>query len=170
MEAAVIAGEGASEVLVSLGLLKKWDMIHDTFPEETVSDFMQRMTNKHKLAYSSLYNINTDNFNASRKLRPPGKDCTELKARIVNKYRDCFKETLGPKDRMNVPPVKLRIKDPNKTPSFCLRPFDTPYHLRDAYEKELDSCMKAGQLVACGAEPSKWSSKAFPVPKADGKV
>jgi len=46
MEAAVIAGEGASEVLVSLGLLKKWDMIHDSFPEETVSDCIQRVTKK----------------------------------------------------------------------------------------------------------------------------
>ena len=95
MEAAVIAGEGAAEVLVSLGLLKKWDMIHDTFPEETISDFMQRVTNKHKLAYSSLYNFNSDNFSTSRKLRPPGKECIELKDKIVKKYGDCFKEYLA---------------------------------------------------------------------------
>ena len=42
MEAAVIEGEGASEVLVSLGLMKKWDLIRDSFPQETVSDFLLR--------------------------------------------------------------------------------------------------------------------------------
>ena len=54
MEAAVIEGEGASEVLVSLGLMKKWDLIHDTFPLETVSDYLHRRTNKSKIAYSSI--------------------------------------------------------------------------------------------------------------------
>ena len=32
MEAAVIEGEGVAEVLVLLGLMKIWDLIHDTFP------------------------------------------------------------------------------------------------------------------------------------------
>ena len=51
VEAAVIEGEGPTrEVLVSLGLMKKWDIIHDTFPEETVSDFLERKTNKVKFA------------------------------------------------------------------------------------------------------------------------
>ena len=39
----------------------------------------------------------------------------------------------------------------------------------DMYETELNACLEAGQIVPCGTEPSKWSSKAFPVPKVDGK-
>ena len=32
VEAAVIQGEGSKEVLVSLGLMKSWDLIHQSFP------------------------------------------------------------------------------------------------------------------------------------------
>ena len=71
VEAAVIEGEGASEVLVSLGLMKKWDLIHDSFPQETVSDFLTRMTNKTKIAYSSLYSFNNGIHNESKKLVEP---------------------------------------------------------------------------------------------------
>ena len=70
---------------------------------------------------------------------------------------------------MRVPPVKLKMKNSEVKPSFCTRPYDTPYHLRDMYETELNACLEAGQIVPCGTEPSKWSSKAFPVPKGDGK-
>ena len=160
MEAAVIEGEGASEVLVSLGLMKKWDLIHDSFPGETVSDFVTRVTNKSKIAYSSLYSFNNDIYSESRKLREASKECKELKSEIIKEWGDCFKEKLGPKDRMKVEPVKLRVKESSKVPSFCTRPFDTPYHLRDAYETELNACLEAGQIVPCGTEPSKWSSKA----------
>ena len=170
VEAAVIEGEGAAEILISLALMKKWDLIHDTFPMETISDYLTRKTNKVKYAYSSLYSFNTDIYNKSVKIKEPSKICNDLKLEIVKSWSDCFKETLGPNDRMSVDPVKLRMKDESKKkPSFCVRPFDTPYHLRDAYEKELNNCLSAGQLVPCGTETTAWSSKAFPVLKGDGK-
>ena len=98
MEAAVIEGEGASEVLVSLGLMKKWDLIHDSFPQETVSDFLYRKTNKSKIAYSSRYSFQTSVFNESRKLKEPSRECRNLKNEIVNEWDNCFKEKLGPED------------------------------------------------------------------------
>ena len=73
IESAVIEGEGASEVLVSLGLMKKWDLIHDTFPAETVSDFLQRKMNKTKIAYSSRYSFNSSVYDESRQLKEPSK-------------------------------------------------------------------------------------------------
>ena len=96
------------------------------------------------------------------------KECRKLKEEIIGAWGDCFKEKLGPTDRMKVKPVKLKVKSSEGRPSFCSKPYDTPYHLRDMYEKELQSCLDAGQIVPCGTEPSQWSSKAFPVPKGDG--
>ena len=46
IEAAVIQGEGSKEVLVSLSLMKSLDLIHQSFPSETVSDYLYRLTNK----------------------------------------------------------------------------------------------------------------------------
>ena len=70
---------------------------------------------------------------------------------------------------MDVPPVKLKIKESSIKPSFCLNPYDTPHHLRALYETELSACLNAGQIIPCGTEPSQWSSKAFPILKGDGK-
>ena len=104
-------------------------------------------------------------YNESRKLKEPSRECRKLKNEIVKKWDGCFKEKLGPEDRMKVEPVKLRVKDSSTRPSFCSKPYDTPHHLRDAYETELSACLEAGQILPCGTEPSKWSSKAFPVLK-----
>ena len=121
--------KGASEVLVSLGLMKKWDLIHDTFPHETVSDFIYK-TNKPKLAYSTRYSFHSSIYNQSSKLKEPSRECKKLKDLITDEWGDCFKEKLGPKDRMNVKPVKLRIKESSEIPTFCSKPYDTPHHLR----------------------------------------
>ena len=68
---------------------------------------------------------------------------------------------------MNVPPVKLVIDEERGIkPSNHIKPFDTPYHLRVPWEKELKDALDGKVLVPC-AYPSVWSSKAFPVPKSD---
>ena len=40
MEAAVVESE-KKETLISLDLLKKWDLVHDSFPLQTVSDYVK---------------------------------------------------------------------------------------------------------------------------------
>ena len=127
--------------------MKKWDLIHGSFPRETINDYMTRKTNKVKYVYSSLYSFSSNLNNISLKLKPTSKQCKDLKEKIVTKYSDCFKEKLGPNDRMSVEPVKLGMKEGSKTrPNFCVRPYDTLYHLRDAYEKELNDCLTISGL------------------------
>ena len=176
LEAAVLRGETeAKEILVSLGYLKKWDLLHDSFPMESVSSYINRISNKGYSAYSSLYSFHSkcegDNHHSeSKPLKEPSKKCRKMKEEIVKNWSDCFKDKLEKGDRMKVAPVKLTLKDSNEVkPSFHTRPYDTPFHLRDAYERELNDALEAGQLEPCGTEPSEWSSKAFPVPKGDGK-
>ena len=45
VEAAVIKGEGIKETPISLELLKKWDLIHSTFPHQTIADYVDRKLN-----------------------------------------------------------------------------------------------------------------------------
>ena len=85
IESAVIEGEGASEVLVSIGLMKKWDLIHDSFLTETVSDFLQQKMNKTEIAYSSRYSFDSSVYNESRRLKEPSKECKKLKSAIITK-------------------------------------------------------------------------------------
>ena len=118
VEAAVIRGEGTKEVLVSLGLMKSWDIIHQTFPEETVSDYLYKLTNKSSLAYSSLYSLQNNIYSESKVLKDPSKECRKLKEEIIGAWGDCLKDKLGPEDRMKVPPVKLKLKSSEGRPSF----------------------------------------------------
>ena len=69
-----------------------------------------------------------------------------------------FKEKLEPHDRMNVEPVKLKLKEGYITPSICWKPFNTPHHLRGMYEKELKRALDAGHLAPCGLEITGQSS------------
>ena len=86
----------------------------------------------------------------------------------MGKWQHVFKEELEPIDRMNVPPVSLKLKEGFINPTFCSKPFDTPFHLRTMYEKEIKRALDAGHIAPCGLEPSEWSSKALPVVKGDG--
>ena len=58
-------------------------MIHDSFPQETVSDFLTRVTNKNKIGFSSLYLFKNNIHNESKKLAEPRKKCKQLKLEIV---------------------------------------------------------------------------------------
>ena len=45
VEAAVIHGD-SKERLISLQLLKKWNLIHNSFPHQTISDYIISKSNK----------------------------------------------------------------------------------------------------------------------------
>ena len=91
VEAAVIRGEGTKEILVSLSLMKSWDLIHQSFPFETVSDYFYKMNNKSSLAYSSLYSLQNNLYSESKVLKEPSKECRKLKEEIISAWGDCFK-------------------------------------------------------------------------------
>ena len=176
VEGAVLRGNLADrEILISLQLLKTWNLIHDTFPHEDVYSFLTR-TNKSHSAYSALYSNSIPNEiyekeGTNSTLKEPSKGCKELREKLIKKFANNFATKLGPKDRMNVPPVKLVVdEDRGVRPTAHIKPFDTPFHLRKPYEQEIRDAVAGEVLVPCD-KPTKWSSKAFAVPKGTpGKV
>ena len=84
---------------------------------------------------------------------------------MIKNFANNFATKLGPKDRMNVPPVKLVVdEDRGVRPTAHIKPFDTPFHLRKPYEQEIRDALAGEVLVPCD-KPTKWSSKAFAVSK-----
>ena len=162
VEAAVIQGD-RKETLISLQLLKKWDLIHDSFPHQTISDYIVNKSNKKYTAYSMHYELHSNIYEENRKLKPPSRVCRKLREYIVKNCDGCFKEELEPHDRMKVEPLKLRLKEGYISPSFCTKPYDTPYQLREMYKREIKRSLDAGHIAPCGTEPSEGASKAFPV-------
>ena len=57
---AAVTRSNKKETLISLGLLKKWDLVHDSFPHQTISDYIySKQRNKVMKAYSSAYNFHS---------------------------------------------------------------------------------------------------------------
>ena len=119
-------------------------------------------------AYSTGYEFHSNLYEESREVRKPSRKFSKLREEIMGKWEHVFKEELEPTDRMGGKPVKLKMKEGYINPSFCSKPFDTPFRLRTMYEKEIERALDAGHIVPCSLEPSEWSSKAFPVVKGDG--
>ena len=88
-------------------------------------------------------------------MREPRSKCKKLREEIMNIWQRCFKEKLGPLGCMNIPPVKLRLKYENARPSFCTRSYDTLYHHREMYEREIKSSLDASYIISCGTERSE---------------
>ena len=42
IECAVIEGNGAREILISLEYFKRWHIVHETFPKENLDDYLSR--------------------------------------------------------------------------------------------------------------------------------
>ena len=57
---AAVTRSNKKETLISLSLLKKWDLVHDSFPNQTISDYIySKQRNKSMKAYSTVYNFNS---------------------------------------------------------------------------------------------------------------
>ena len=90
----------------------------------------------------------------------------------MSKFKGCFADRLSPNDRIKCPDVRIVLDSTKKiTPRAHTRPYDTPFHLREAFDRELKEALDAGVLSPC-TEPSECAHRLFPVAKAGqpGKV
>ena len=173
VEAAVLSNNDVdTELLLSLGILLKWDLVPPLFPNQTVTDHVNTILAKMKYnktntaKYSSLYSQNeTVDEGKEYKLSEPSKECIQLKQKLLNNHKNLFKEVLDKTDRINGPPVRL-ILDPNKKvkPVAHCKPFDVPFNLRKSMETEISQAVTAGILSPCN-EATAWCHQLFPVPK-----
>ena len=138
MEAAVLFNNDVdTKLLLSLGILLKWDLLPPLFPNQTVTDHVNSILakmkyNKNNTAkYSSIYSQNeTVDEGKEYKLSEPSKERIQLRQKLLNNHKNLFKEILDKTDRINGPPVRL-ILDPDKkvkAVAHC-KPFDVPFNL-----------------------------------------
>ena len=84
IEVAVIDGGPEKEILISLHYLKKWDMVHPSFPHQTISEFCNKDDDSEInsfYAYSALSPL----INEKVPLPPPSEKCKDLKDKIISK-------------------------------------------------------------------------------------
>ena len=88
LEVAIIEGqEGSKEILVSLKLMKAGNVVHQSFPRESVTCSIQR--NKLDKNYTSYYSVQV---NESMPLDPPSKSCKLLKDKIMQNWKFFLKK------------------------------------------------------------------------------
>ena len=145
----------------------KWEMVHPSFPRQTISEFCNKDADSEinsLYAYSALSPL----INEKVPLPPPSEKCKDLKEKIISKWRNTFKEKLDLHDKMKIKPLKIELK-PDAVRCYNANPYDTPFHLREPYEREIKDMVDGGLLVPCCLETSKWCSRAFPVLKSNKK-
>ena len=125
IECAVIEGNGAREMLISLEYLKRWNIVHSTFPRENLDDYLSRKYfNKQTAYYSESLNLNKNLYEVDREIREPSERCRKKREEILKKHPECFQEVLEKGDRIKHPPVKIRLRENSGVcPSHCSRPY-----------------------------------------------
>ena len=161
------------EILISYDTLLKWDMIHQTFGKETVTNFVnrnaaiKRIQNKiNKLkstnnSHSELYQKHHTATNTMTNQIPSS--CAALREKILKQHSHNFKEKLGPGDRINHPPIHLNIDHTRGIkPIKQSKAYQVPLHLYKPAQKELNEMVEAGIIEPAEPEATGWSSMAFP--------
>ena len=171
VEAAVLAdNEVDAEFLVSMSLLLAWDLIPPLFPRQTVTAYFNSLSeNRNKIekcdkVFSNVQQTETSE-NESYKLPKPSPACSKLRDKILSKYTGVFKEYLSKDDRINCPPVKLKINpEANIKAVAHQKPYDCPWHMRKALDREIKLAVEAGVLTPCD-QATAWCHQLFPVMK-----
>ena len=145
------------KVLISCKMLKLWDLIHETFPHNTVGSYVRRVKS-HKAT------VIDEKSSAPSKvcIRKVPPECKIIKNKILRKYHDLFNDKPEKTDRVKILPVNLQIDESrNIQPVHINKPFDVSYHMRKPVKEEFMEMIKAGILLQ-NNEPSDLCSQAFP--------
>ena len=139
------------EVLISCQMLKKWDMIHSTFPAQTINKYIRNLDRN--LCNTLDQNIINAIYERSKittkeKLNKTNRLCTKLREHILKECHDVFKEYLDPTDRVNIDPVHLKVDESrNINPVQATKAYDIPFHLREPATKEFKEMLRSGLLT-----------------------
>ena len=96
IEAAVLSGGKDRELLVSLKNLKRFRMIHSTFPRETIDQYFIRYNrNTVNKEYSNAYKVSSSEFEelpqyykpSREHLKKPSKEAQDLKTNLLKNIK-----------------------------------------------------------------------------------
>ena len=92
----ILRGSGVDrEILISCKMLKRWNLIHDTFPHETVDNFVKRKPKLQKVA--SVFDKSA--ISSKVRVNTVPLECQILRKEILRKHAGIFKDKIGKTDR-----------------------------------------------------------------------
>ena len=100
----ILRGSGVDrEILISCKMLKRWNLIHESFPHETVDNFVKRKLKLQKVAAA----FDKSSISSKDRVNTIPSECQILRKNILKKHAGIFKDKIGKMDRVNIPPVKI---------------------------------------------------------------
>ena len=93
-------------------MLKRWSLIHNSFPHETVDNFVKRKLKLQKVAAA----FDKSSISSKDRVNTIPLECQILRKNILKKHAGIFKDKIGKMDRVNIPPVKLQLDETKDIP------------------------------------------------------
>ena len=91
----ILRGSGVDrEVLISCKMLKKWDLLHPSFPHETVDSFVKRKLKLQKAAAV----FDKSSVSSKDRISTIPLECQVLHKNILKKHAEIFKDKIGKMD------------------------------------------------------------------------
>ena len=79
------------EILISIKMLRKWDLVHPMFPHETVRSYFKRQIKNRKVA--SIFKKSS--IPSKVRVSEVPTECELLRKKILAKHQEIFKEKLA---------------------------------------------------------------------------
>ena len=147
-------------------MLKKWDMIHSTFPTQTISQYIRNLDRNlcNTLDQNKINAIyEKSKITTKEKLSKTNRPCTKLREHILKECHDVFKEYLDRTDRVNKELVHFEVDvSRENNPVQATKAYDIPYHLREPATKEFKEMLRS-RVLTQNEEATEWCSHSFPV-------
>ena len=126
-------------------------MIHETFPAQTLSEYICNLDRQICNTYDSnkCFEIyEKSHVTTKEKLRNTSRHCNKLREYILKKYKEIFKEYLDPGDRVNIPPVHLEVDESRGvSPVQATKAFDIPHQLLKPATTQINEMLQSGVLT-----------------------
>ena len=92
IKAAVLDAEDNHEILISLQYLKRWDLVTENFPNQTISSYFHSINNikmskpsRYSKHYSRMVKEVYEREGTYNKVKSPPKECQKLKDKLIKK-------------------------------------------------------------------------------------
>ena len=160
MVRAVISNSKHIEILLSWKLLRKWGVLTKYFSYPP-SSYTEKEEEENEDSIDDLWIPHEAKIKCVRE-DSEDSELSKLKSRLMEEYKDVFKEEVGPEDVLKGE-LKAELNDSEVTHTHISTPAYVPVHLRKAADKKMARCLYSSphNIIAMGSSTLSCAQKRY---------